>query len=442
MKTVAFYTLGCKVNTYETEAVAQMFGDEGYERVDFKAETPADVYVINTCTVTNTGDKKSRQIIRRAIRKNPEAVIAVMGCYAQMAPKEVQQIDGVDIVIGTQGREHFMDYVKQYQVEREPIVAVTNILKQRQFEKIDVRDFAENTRAFLKIQEGCNNFCTFCIIPYARGKMRSRPHEEIIEQARALVANGYKEIVLTGIHTAGYGEDLSDYDFADLLHDLSTEVSGLQRLRISSIEASQITDDVIAVLQQSNVVVDHLHVPIQAGSDTILKRMRRKYLTDHYAATIAKLRTVFPNLAVTTDLIVGFPGEDDEAFSETYEFIKKIGFSELHVFPYSIRSGTPAARMSEQVPELIKSARVSQMIALSDQMAKSYASRFEGEVLDVLVEEVDKTDEAYVIGHTTNYLKVRFKGTKALLGEIVRVKIERAGYPVNAGVATNLTNLS
>jgi len=431
MRTVAFYTLGCKVNTYETEAVAQQFGDEGYTRVDFKTDEPADVYVINTCTVTNTGDKKSRQIIRRAIRKNPEAIIAVMGCYAQMAPKEIQQIDGVDIVIGTQGRERFMDYVKQYQREREPIVAVTNILKQREFEKIDVRDFAENTRAFLKIQEGCNNFCTFCIIPYARGKMRSRPANEIVEQARELVANGYKEIVLTGIHTAGYGEDLKDYNFADLLRDLSTKVPGLKRLRISSIEASQITDEVIEVLKESTIVVDHLHVPIQSGSDTILKSMRRKYLTDHYAQTITKLRTVFPHLAVTTDLIVGFPGEGDTEFAETYDFIKAIGFSELHVFPYSIRSGTPAARMKEQVPELIKSARVSQMIALSDQMAKDYASQFDGEIIDVLVEEVDKTDEQYVIGHTTNYLKVRFKAPQSTLGEIITVKITAAGYPVN-----------
>jgi len=437
MKTVAFYTLGCKVNTYETEAVAQMFADEGYKRIEFKNDEQADVYVINTCTVTNTGDKKSRQIIRRAIRKNPEAVIAVMGCYAQMAPKEVQQIDGVDIVLGTQGREHFMDYVKRYQAEREPIVAVTNILKQRHFEKIDVTDFAENTRAFLKIQEGCNNFCTFCIIPYARGKLRSRPHEEIMTQARKLVAHGYKEIVLTGIHTAGYGEDLSDYNFADLLRDLSTQVPGLERLRISSIEASQITDEVIAVLDASTIVVDHLHVPIQSGSDTILKSMRRKYLTDHYAATIAKLRKVFPKLAVTTDLIVGFPGEGDAEFTETYEFIKKIGFSELHVFPYSIRSGTPAARMSEQVPELIKSARVSQMIALSDQMAKTYASQFEGTVLDVLVEEVDKTDASYVIGHTTNYLKVRTQASAETVGEIIRVKITQAGYPINEAVLLN-----
>jgi len=434
MKTVAFYTLGCKVNTYETEAVAQMFVDEGYRRIEFKEDEQADVYVINTCTVTNTGDKKSRQIIRRAIRKNPEAIIAVMGCYAQMAPKEVQQIDGVDIVLGTQGREHFMDYVKQYQAEREPIVAVTNILKQRNFEKIDVIDFVENTRAFLKIQEGCNNFCTFCIIPYARGKMRSRPHEEIMTQARKLVAGGYKEIVLTGIHTAGYGEDLTDYNFADLLRDLSTQVDGLQRLRISSIEASQITDEVIEVLSESKIVVDHLHVPIQSGSDTILKRMRRKYLTDHYAQTIAKLRGVFPNLAVTTDLIVGFPGETDEEFTQTYDFIKEVGFSELHVFPYSIRTGTPAARMSDQVPDLIKSARVAQMIALSDQMAKVYASKFEGTNVGVLVEEVDKEDARYVIGHTTNYLKVRFEASKATLGEIVDVNITRAGYPINEAI--------
>ena len=433
MRTVAFYTLGCKVNTYETEAVAKMFADEGYERIDFKEES-ADVYVINTCTVTNTGDKKSRQIIRRAIRKNPEAIIVVMGCYAQIAPKEVQQIDGVDIVVGTQGRERLMEYVKKYQAEREPIVEVTNILRQRQFEYIDVEHFDGHTRAFLKIQEGCNNFCTFCIIPYARGKIRSRDYHDILRQANDLVANGYKEIVLTGIHTAGYGEDLSDYNFAQLLTALSTEVPGLKRLRISSIEASQIDDEVLAVLQASDIIVNHLHIPIQSGTDTILKRMRRKYLTDHYAATIGKLRAIFPDLAVTTDLIVGFPGETEEEFQQTYDFIAKIRFSELHVFPYSLRTGTPAARMDNHVPELIKSMRVSKMISLSDQMAKEYASRFEGRVLDVLVEEVDKDDPEYVIGHTTNYLRVRFKGSKTLLGAIVPVEINVAGYPVNQGL--------
>jgi len=432
MKTVAFYTLGCKVNTYETEAVAQMFENDGYQRIDFKDDS-ADVYVINTCTVTNTGDKKSRQLIRRAIRKNPDAIIVVMGCYAQLAPKEVQQIEGVDIILGTQGREHFMDYVKQYQNEREPIVAVTNILKQRSFEKMDVQRFAENTRAFLKIQEGCNNFCTFCIIPYARGKIRSRDFNELLVQAQELVNNGYKEIVLTGIHTAGYGEDLTEHNFAELLEALSTKVEGLKRLRISSIEASQITDEVLTVLKNSDVVVDHLHIPIQSGSDTILKRMRRKYLTDHYAKTIEKLREIFPHLAVTTDLIVGFPGETEEEFVDTYNFIKRVGFSELHVFPYSIRNGTPAARMPEQVPELVKSVRVSQMIALSDQMAKEYASHFENQMLDVLVEEVDKDNPEYVIGHTTNYLRVRFEASSNVLGEIVPVRIVKAGYPINQG---------
>lgn len=432
MSTVAFYTLGCKVNTYETEAISNLFEQDGYKRVDFKDN--ADVYVINTCTVTNTGDKKSRQIIRRAIRQNPEAIIVVMGCYAQLSPKEIQDIEGVDIIVGTQGREQLMDYIHQYEAERQPIMAVTNIMRQKKFEAIGVENFAENTRAFLKIQEGCNNYCTFCIIPYARGKIRSREAADVIEQSRKLVENGYKEIVLTGIHTAGYGEDLEDYSFARLLSELSTEVEGLQRLRISSIEASQITDDVLAVLRDSKIVVDHLHVPIQAGSDTVLKRMRRKYHTAHYQETIEKLRSIFPDLAVTTDLIVGFPGETDAEFEETYNFIKKIGFSELHVFPYSIRNGTPAAKMEEQVPDLIKSARVSQMIALSDQMAKNYASKFEGQTLGVLVEEIDKENPEYVIGHTTNYLRVRFKGTTEMFGNIYPILIETAGYPVNTGV--------
>lgn len=428
MKTVAFYTLGCKVNTYESEAVADLFEKEGYRRVDFKEV--ASVYVINTCTVTNTGDKKSRQIIRRAIRKNPEAIIVVMGCYAQLSPKEVQNIEGVDIIVGTQGRESLMDYIKQYQEEREPIVSVTNIMKQKKFEDISVEGFAENTRAFLKIQEGCNNYCTFCIIPFARGRLRSRAADDVIKQAKLLVQKGYQEIVLTGIHTAGYGEDLEDMTFANLLERLSEEVEGLQRLRISSIEASQITDDVIDVLKKSNIIVDHLHVPIQSGADTVLERMRRKYTTNEYLERITCLREVFPQVAITTDIIVGFPGETDEEFAETYEFIKKVGFSELHVFPYSIRNGTPAARM-EQVPELIKSARVSQMIALSDKLAVEYAQQFLGKSLDVLVEEVDKDNQKYVIGHTTNYLKIKFSGDVSLIGKIVPVILTSVGYPVN-----------
>ena len=275
MQKVAFHTLGCKVNHYETEAIWQLFKQEDYERVDFDAIS--DVYIINTCTVTNTGDKKSRQVIRRAVRKNPDAVICVTGCYAQTSPAEIMDIPGVDIVVGTQDRVKMLQYIEQYRKERQPINAVGNIMKSRVYEEMDVPSFTDRTRASLKIQEGCNNFCTFCIIPWARGLMRSRDPEEVIKQAQQLVDAGYKEIVLTGIHTGGYGSDLKDYNLAMLLHDLEANVKGLKRLRISSIEASQITDEVIEVIKKSKVIVRHLHIPLQSGSDSVLKRMRRKY---------------------------------------------------------------------------------------------------------------------------------------------------------------------
>ncbi|HZG78277.1 MAG TPA: tRNA (N(6)-L-threonylcarbamoyladenosine(37)-C(2))-methylthiotransferase MtaB, partial [Paenibacillus sp.] len=355
MPTVAFHTLGCKVNFYDTEAIWQLFKNDGYEQVDFESQT-ADVYVINTCTVTNTGDKKSRQIIRRAVRRNPDAVIAVTGCYAQTSPAEILAIPGVDLVIGTQGRGEIIELVNRVRAEREPINAVRNIMKTRQFEELDVPDFADRTRAFLKIQEGCNNFCTFCIIPWSRGLLRSREPESVVKQAKMLVEAGYKEIVLTGIHTAGYGEDLENYNFAALLRDLE-KVDGIERLRISSIEASQITDEVIDVLMSSNKFCRHLHVPLQAGDDAVLKRMRRKYTVAEYAERIARIRERWPEVAITTDVIVGFPGETDEMFENGYRFMKEIGFSEMHVFPYSRRTGTPAARMEDQVDEELKNER-------------------------------------------------------------------------------------
>src|SRR4051794_21195267 len=267
MATVAFHTLGCKVNHYETEAIWQLFKQEGYDRVDF--ESISDVYIINTCTVTNTGDKKSRQVIRRAIRKNPDAVICVTGCYAQTSPAEIMAIPGVDIVVGTQDRTKLLGLIDEYRTERKPINAVRNIMKNRVYEELDVPAFTDRTRASLKIQEGCNNFCTFCIIPWARGLMRSRDPQEVIRQAQQLVDAGYLELVLTGIHTGGYGEDLKDYNLARLLRDLESQVTGLKRLRISSIEASQITDEVIDVLRDSKIVVRHLHIPIQSGSNTV-----------------------------------------------------------------------------------------------------------------------------------------------------------------------------
>jgi len=427
MPTVAFHTLGCKVNFYDTEAIWQLFKNDGYEQVDFESQT-ADVYVINTCTVTNTGDKKSRQIIRRAVRRNPDAVIAVTGCYAQTSPAEILAIPGVDLVIGTQGRSDILKLVNEVRETRQPINAVRNIMKTRQFEELDVPSFADRTRAFLKIQEGCNNFCTFCIIPWSRGLLRSREPESVLKQARMLVEAGYKEIVLTGIHTAGYGEDLENYNFAALLRDLA-KVEGVERLRISSIEASQITDEVIDVLMSSSKFCRHLHVPLQAGDDQVLKRMRRKYLTAEYADRIARIRERWPEVAITTDVIVGFPGETEEMFENGYRFMKEIGFSEMHVFPYSKRTGTPAARMEDQVDEEVKNERVHKLIDLSEEMQLAYASKFVGQALAVIPEREAKGAEGQGLlsGYTDNYLQVVVPGDASLIGQVVNVRVTEAG---------------
>ena len=431
MSTVAFHTLGCKVNHYETEAIWQLFKDANYERVEF--ETNADVFVINTCTVTNTGDKKSRQIIRRAIRQNPDAVVCVTGCYAQTSSAEIMEIPGVDIVVGTQDRHKLLDYIQQFQDERQPINGVGNIMKNRTYEELEVPYFTDRTRASLKIQEGCNNFCTFCIIPWARGLMRSRDPEKVVEQATQLVNSGYKEIVLTGIHTGGYGQDLKNYNLAQLLRDLDT-IEGLERIRISSIEASQLTDEVIDVIGNSNKVVRHLHIPLQSGSDDVLKRMRRKYTMAHFSERLTKLHQALPDLAVTSDVIVGFPGESEDEFQETYDFIVNHHFSELHVFHYSPRIGTPAARMDNQIDEETKNVRVHKLISLSNQLAKEYASKFEDEVLEVIPEEMGEEPHT-LVGYADNYMKVRFEGDDSLIGQIVKVKIVKANYPINEGKA-------
>ncbi|MEB5757977.1 tRNA (N(6)-L-threonylcarbamoyladenosine(37)-C(2))-methylthiotransferase MtaB [Mammaliicoccus sciuri] len=429
MATVAFHTLGCKVNHYETEAIWQLFKENDYERVDF--ETNADVFIINTCTVTNTGDKKSRQVIRRAIRKNPDAVVCVTGCYAQTSPAEIMAIPGVDIVVGTQDRHKLISYIEDYKQSRQPINGVGNIMKNRKYEELEVPYFTDRTRASLKIQEGCNNFCTFCIIPWARGLMRSRDPEQVVSQATTLVNSGYKEIVLTGIHTGGYGEDLKDYNLAQLLRDLE-QVENLERIRISSIEASQLTDEVIDVIDKSTKVVRHLHIPLQSGSDTVLKRMRRKYTMAHFSERLQKLHKALPGLAVTSDVIVGFPAETEEEFQETYDFIVKHQFSELHVFPYSMRTGTPAARITDQIDEEVKNERVHRLIELSNQLAKDYASKFDQTVLEVIPEEKGSTD-GKLVGYADNYMKIEFEGDESLIGELVKVKVITPGYPINKG---------
>ncbi|MDD9268691.1 tRNA (N(6)-L-threonylcarbamoyladenosine(37)-C(2))-methylthiotransferase MtaB [Paenibacillus sp. GCM10023248] len=432
MATVAFHTLGCKVNFYDTEAIWQLFKNEGYEQVDF--EQTADVYVINTCTVTNTGDKKSRQMIRRAIRRNPEAIVAVTGCYAQTSPAEIMAIPGVDMVIGTQDRDKIIPIVKQFEQERKPINAVRNIMKTRQFEELDVPDFADRTRAFLKIQEGCNNFCTFCIIPWSRGLMRSREPQSVIAQAEQLVAAGYQEIVLTGIHTGGYGEDIEDYSLAKLLWDLD-KVEGLKRIRISSIEASQITDEVIEVLQASDKMCRHLHIPLQAGDDRVLARMRRKYTTAEFAGKIERLHEIMPDVAITTDVIVGFPGETEEMFRNGVAFMERMKFSEMHVFPYSKRTGTPAARMEDQVDEEIKNARVHELIDLSEKMQLAYAQQFVGQVLEVIPERAYKgaPDSGLYMGYSDNYVQLVFEGSEDMIGQVCRVKVTEAGVNESKG---------
>lgn len=432
MATVAFHTLGCKVNFYDTEAIWQLFKNEGYEQVDF--ENTADVYVINTCTVTNTGDKKSRQMIRRAIRRNPEAIVAVTGCYAQTSPAEIMAIPGVDMVIGTQDREKIIPLVKQFESDRQPINAVRNIMKTRQFEELDVPDFADRTRAFLKIQEGCNNFCTFCIIPWSRGLMRSREPQSVITQAEQLVAAGYQEIVLTGIHTGGYGEDIEDYSLAKLLQDLD-KVEGLKRIRISSIEASQITDEVIEVLKSSDKMCRHLHIPLQAGDDQVLARMRRKYTTAEFARKIERLHEIMPDVAITTDVIVGFPGETEEMFRDGYKFMEQMKFSEMHVFPYSKRTGTPAARMEDQVDEEIKNARVHELIDLSEKMQLAYAQKFVGQVLEVIPERTYKgaPDSGLYSGYSDNYVQLVFEGSEDMIGQVCRVKVTEAGVNESKG---------
>ncbi|NLG82633.1 MAG: tRNA (N(6)-L-threonylcarbamoyladenosine(37)-C(2))-methylthiotransferase MtaB [Bacilli bacterium] len=432
MPTIAYYTLGCKVNNYETEAISELFKKAGYTRVDF--EDIADVYVINTCTVTNTGDRKSRKMIRQAIRRNPDAIVCVTGCYAQTKPNEIAQIEGVDIIIGTNGRERIVDLVEQYRKNREPITFVKDVFRDVEFENLPVMFYESRTRANLKIQEGCYNFCTFCIIPFARGKMRSKKPEDVIREIQNLVNHGHLEIILTGIHTGGYGVDFDNYDLADLISDIESNVNGIKRLRISSIEISQISDKMINVMKKSKILANHLHIPLQSGSDTVLQRMNRKYTTNEYYAKIEEIRSHFPDIAITTDVIVGFPGETEEEFQETYSFIKKVGYSSLHVFPYSKRSGTKAARMANQIPDIIKSVRVNELLALSDELAQKYVAMFQDQVLDVIFEEKSiEENEIFMVGHSSNYIKVKVKYDENKLGKEVPVLITRATYPVAFG---------
>ncbi|NLB11547.1 tRNA (N(6)-L-threonylcarbamoyladenosine(37)-C(2))-methylthiotransferase MtaB [bacterium] len=425
MKYYRIITLGCKVNTSESMAMAEQLEEIGYRQAT--TEEP-DLILINTCTVTGVSDAKSRQMINREHRKHPKAILVVAGCYSQLASEVVSKLRGVKIVIGTQYRKDIASLVQEYEQKGEVLIRIDDSLKITSYEPLKVTSYNDNTRAFLKIQDGCNNFCSFCIIPYARGPMRSRPKEDIIEEAQRLVVNGFKELVLTGIHTAAYGSDLKDYNFTDLLKELLQVLPKDMRIRISSIEESEISDEFIDLLTIDKRIVPHLHIPLQSGSNSVLKRMNRRYNCEEFAQKIKRIREKLPLISISTDVIVGFPMESEAEFNETYNFIKKLNFSFLHVFPYSKRLGTKAAQMEGQIEPDIKKKRVQILRSLSIELAKNYALNFVGQSLDVLFESLDSSKQK-MLGYSPNYLRVAVKANQKYLNEIKEVIIVESGYP-------------
>lgn len=413
----AFNTLGCKVNSYETEAMIEQFQKRGYEIVDF--DEYSDIYVINSCMVTNTGENKSKKIIKRPTKINPDAIVIVMGCLTQLKADEILGIDGVKVVVGTKNRDSMFAYLDEYLETSNKQNGVEKLLNNEEFDNLFISDFQKHQRAFLKIQDGCNNFCSYCIIPYTRGRIRSKKPQIVLEEARKLVASGHIEIVLTGIHTGGYGVDLDDYDFADLLRDLE-QIEGLKRIRISSIEITELTDKVIQVINQSKKIVNHIHIPLQGGTDGILKAMNRKYTTEEYLEFISKLRKNIPNLALTTDIIVGFPGETDQDFKATIEFIKRVGFMELHVFPFSRREGTRAAKMANQIDGITKKERVRELLKLSEELKTEHINNQLNKIHRVIPEQIK---DGYMQGHTRDYILVRMPADESLIGKEIEVKL-------------------
>ena len=422
---VAFSTLGCRVNVYESEAMAEKFIREGYEVVE--ASEKADVYVINTCTVTNMGDKKSRQIINRARRLNENSIIAVVGCYSQIAPKEVSEIPGVDVVLGTRNKGDVVYYVNKARDERKTQVHVEGVLKNKKFEELNIEEYQDKTRAFLKIQDGCNRFCTYCIIPYSRGSVCSKDPKKVLEEVNKLAEHGFKEIILSGIHTASYGLDLEgSVNLIDIIDEIE-KVEGIERIRIGSIEPAFFTEEVIEKMKGFKKLCPHFHLSLQSGCDATLKRMNRRYTAEEYAASVELLRETMPDVSITTDVIVGFPGETEEEFNETYKFLEKIKLTKTHVFKYSPRKGTKAADMGNQIDGTIKEKRSKLLIELSNKNEKEFIEKFIGKEMDVLIETQVKGKDGVYEGYTRNYIKVQVPCTCTdVTGKIVDIEIEKA----------------
>ena len=418
-KTVAFITLGCKVNQFETELMEGLFKQKDYKVVP--NDEKADIYVINTCSVTSFADKKSRQLIRRSARLNENAVIAVTGCYAQAASDKVAEITGVKVVLGTNNRHQIVDFVEAAMNDGEIHNGVTDIMKARDFEDIPMLEVPARTRAFLKIQECCTNFCSYCIIPFTRGPVRSRKLASVKSEAEKFLSMGFKEIVFTGIHLGAYGRDFHDgTTLADAARTV-LELDGLQRLRLGSLESIELSEELLTMVRENPKFSHHLHLPLQAGSDYVLKRMNRHYNREEFRKLIENVKNAIPGVAISTDIIVGFPGETEEMFAESLDYIRSLGFSRVHVFPYSPREGTPAASMPDQIPDNIKKERVHRLQQVAEEMTRAFHEQYLGTKQKVLWETRTKgvTD-----GVTDTYIRVYTKAD-VIPGEITEVKLER-----------------
>ena len=418
---VGIYTLGCKVNTYESEFIISLFKNRGYEICDFNDD--CDIYIINTCTVTNNSDRKDRKIINSV--KNKDACIVVCGCFVESAKD--YDFDSIDVVIGNYNKSNIVDYVEEYLKTKKQIIVKDNMMTVP-FEDMEIDHLESRTRAFVKIQDGCENYCAYCIIPFVRGRCRSKDKDKVIKEITSLVNNGYKEIVLTGIHTGSYGIDLG-IKFSDLIEEL-LEIPGLERLRISSIEITELDDKFFKLLENKKLC-NHLHVPLQSGSSNVLKLMNRKYTKEEYKKQIDKIRKVRDNISITTDVIVGFPNETDEDFKECLDFCKEINFAKIHVFPYSKRNGTKAARMSGHIDGITKKERARKLLNLSEELEKNYYNKNIGKNEKILI-ETEK--DGYYYGHTSNYLYLKVKGNYKE-NEIYDIEITKDMFTDNSKVS-------
>lgn len=416
MKKVAFYTLGCKVNSYDTQAMIELFENSGYEVVDFNEL--ADYYIVNTCTVTHFGDKKSRQMLRRAKRLNPEATIVATGCYAQVSPESLEQISEIDLIVGTKDKENIVSIIEG-QNEGTIVEAFEN---HEAFDNLQISKSNDHTRAYIKIQDGCRQFCTYCIVPYARGPLRSKEQEVILKEVNGLIASGFNEIVLTGIHIASFGKEKGEKDaLASLIRTLG-ENKDLKRLRLSSLEPTLITRDFLEVLKDTESFCPHFHLSLQSGSNSVLKRMNRHYTTETFRNIVELIREYFPKAYISTDIIVGFPGESDEEFNETLNFVKDIGFSKVHIFPYSPRQGTKAAAMTDQVESQLKQERVKRLTEVELEERKAFLEDNDGEITEVLFEREIRPN--IYSGYSKSYIPVETYSEENLEKKIKQVKLE------------------